>query len=76
VGSPPLPTSRNLATRTRSAEASNPEPDFEASEVSLLLKACRKYRRSLPVYLQSVQEEVALVDGVIQKLESLLGVEE
>lgn len=68
----PPPTSRILATRIKSAEASNPEPDFEASEIAVLLKACRKYRGTLPIYLQSVQEQVALVDGIIAKLESLL----
>jgi hypothetical protein len=48
---------------------------FEATEVALLLKACRKYRGSLPVYLQSVQAEVALVDQIVSKLERLLTTE-
>ncbi|HEY7697882.1 MAG TPA: hypothetical protein VIE88_05665 [Vicinamibacteria bacterium] len=37
-----------------------------------MLKACRKYRGTLPVYLQSAQAQVALVDGIIRKLESLI----
>jgi hypothetical protein len=39
------------------------------------LKACRKYRGTIPVYLQSVQGELALVDEVIRKLESLISAE-
>jgi hypothetical protein len=66
VGS--LPTNRALATRTRTAS----KHDFEASEVAILLKACRKYRGSIPVYLQSVQAELALADEIIGKLESLV----
>ncbi|MGH9389826.1 MAG: hypothetical protein ACRD1Z_09435, partial [Vicinamibacteria bacterium] len=66
------PTSRALAIRTRNAEASDPDPDFEASEVALLLKVCWKYRGTIPVYLQSVQAELALVDEIIRKLESLV----
>jgi len=68
VGS--LPTSRALATRARTDAAS--KPDFEASEIAILLKACRKYRGSIPVYLQSVQAELALVDEIIRRLESLV----
>jgi hypothetical protein len=37
-----------------------------------LLKACRKYRGSIPVYLQSVQAELVLVDEIIRKLEGLV----
>jgi hypothetical protein len=48
-------------------------PGFEASEIALLLKACRKYRGTIPVYLQSVQPELVLVDELIRKLEILAG---
>ena len=67
------PTSRALATRTsQGAPDASPEPGFEASELSLLLKACRKYRGTLPVYLQSVQSELALVDEILRKLQKLV----
>lgn len=45
--------------------------DLQAAELELLLKACRKYRASIPSYLQSVQAELALVNELLRKLESL-----
>jgi hypothetical protein len=41
---------------------------LEASEVEVLLKACRKYRATIPIYLQNVQPELLTVDQVIRKL--------
>jgi len=38
------------------------------AEIVILLKACRKYRGSLPVYLKSGEAEVKVVDGIIRKL--------
>ena len=42
--------------------------DLQAVEAELLLKALRKYRYSLPVYLKVVQPELQLVDRLIKKL--------
>jgi hypothetical protein len=45
--------------------------DLQAAEIQILLKACRKYRASIPSYLQSVQTELALVSELLLKLENL-----
>jgi hypothetical protein len=37
---------------------------FEATEVSVLLKACARYRAMLPAYLQNVQPELDAVNEV------------
>jgi len=42
--------------------------DLEAAELTVLLKACAKYRSSLPIYLQSGQPELRLIEGIIRKL--------
>jgi hypothetical protein len=41
---------------------------LETAEVDLILKACQKYRSTMPHYLQSVQPEVQTVEEVIRKL--------
>lgn len=41
---------------------------LEPSEMALLLRACRKYRASLPSYLRSAQPELALTDELMKKL--------
>jgi hypothetical protein len=45
-----------------------PRVPLEATEVSVLLKACLKYRALLPAYLRSVQPELEAVNEVIRKL--------
>jgi hypothetical protein len=35
----------------------------------VLLRACAKYRATLPIYLQSSQEELQLIDNLVQRLE-------
>jgi hypothetical protein len=42
--------------------------DLEAEELTVLLKACAKYRSSLPIYLQSGQPELRLIEAIIRKL--------
>ena len=42
--------------------------DLQAAEVELLLKACQKYRSSLPGYLQSVKDDMELADKLVDKL--------
>ncbi len=37
-------------------------------EVGVILRACRKYRANIPVYLESVKPEMHAVDDVIRKL--------
>jgi hypothetical protein len=41
---------------------------LDPSELALLLRACRKYRGSLPSYLRSAQSELALTDELMKKL--------
>ena len=42
--------------------------DLDEAELRLLLKACKRYRYSVPAYLQSGRLELRLVDAVIRKL--------
>ncbi len=37
-------------------------------ELELLVKACHKYRASLPCYLASAQDDVARAQALIEKL--------
>lgn len=38
------------------------------AERKILLTACKRYRNSLPTYLQVYQSELLVVDAIIQKL--------
>ena len=38
------------------------------AEIAVLLKACRKYRVSLAVYLKSGEAEARVIDEIIRKL--------
>lgn len=42
--------------------------ELTAAEIDLLVRLCRKYRSSIPIYLQCVREELHLVDDALQKL--------
>ena len=42
--------------------------DLDAEEVTVLRKACAKYRSSLPIYLESGQPELRLIEAIIRKL--------
>ena len=42
--------------------------DLDTAELRLLLKACKKYRCSVPAYLQSAEPELRLLDAVVSKL--------
>ena len=44
--------------------------NLQAEDVELLLKACRKYRSTIPPYLQVNQPELEHLNGLIAKLES------
>jgi hypothetical protein len=50
--------------------------DLEPSELALLLRACRKYKASLPSYLRSAQPELALAEELMKKLKRLSGEQE
>ena len=41
---------------------------FTKAEIESLLKACKKYRATLPAYLQSAAAELRVMDGLIRKL--------
>ncbi len=51
--------------------ASGCRVDLQAAEVELLLKACQKYRSTLPGYLLSAQEEMKLAEEILEKLRSI-----
>ena len=38
------------------------------AEIETLLKACTRYRASLPIYLQSTQTELEILEALIRKL--------
>jgi hypothetical protein len=38
------------------------------NEREILLKACQKYRHTIPAYLKSRQPEIRLIDAIIEKL--------
>ncbi|TDI44818.1 MAG: hypothetical protein E2P02_08715 [Acidobacteria bacterium] len=46
--------------------------DLEAEELAVLVKACKKYRASLPGYLASAQDDVARAEYLIDKLASII----
>jgi hypothetical protein len=37
----------------------------------VLVRACRKYRATLPTYLQSTKTELGLLDGMVQRLTAI-----
>ena len=43
--------------------------DLSAEEVRLVLKACARFRCSLPLYLQSCQADLETLDAVVRKLD-------
>lgn len=45
--------------------------DLQAAEVELLLKACQKFRSTLPAYLLSARDDMALADALLKKLREL-----
>ena len=65
----------------RTGEARAPAPDdgensgsptvkivLTETERQTLLKACEKYRHTIPTYIQSKQEELRIVKTIIEKL--------
>jgi hypothetical protein len=55
-----------------SNEDKNLRFDLSPAEVEVLLRACAKYRTTLPIYLQSTQEEVELLDSMSERLRDLI----
>jgi hypothetical protein len=45
--------------------------DLQAVEVELLVKACQKYRSTLPGYLLSAREDMDLADALLEKLREI-----
>lgn len=41
---------------------------FTKSEKEIVIKSCKAYRNTLPIYLKSVQKEVRTIDTIIKKL--------
>ena len=48
---------------------------LSAAERQALLKACRHYKATLPVYLKSAAQDAAIISNLIQKLTSDEGAE-
>ena len=46
--------------------------ELEAAELAVLVKACQKYRASLPGYLASAQDDVERAEFLIGKLTSII----
>ena len=44
--------------------------NLNRDETLILLKACQRYRASIPSYIRAKQNEVATMDAIIQKLKS------
>jgi hypothetical protein len=42
--------------------------DLTAEEVEVLLKALRRYRNSIPIYLKSNQRELRVLDELLERL--------
>lgn len=57
-----------LHTVDPGGEVATGSVDLTAAERKILVKACLKLRRSLPVYLRSAQSEVAAIDRLLDKL--------
>ena len=49
-------------------DASSPSPRFNEDECDLLVRALKKHRRTIPVYLQSSQDELLMIDELIRRL--------
>jgi hypothetical protein len=45
--------------------------DISSEEAAVLVRACRKYRSTMPTYLQSTQAELAILDDLIIRLSAL-----
>ncbi len=46
--------------------------DLQMEDLEVLVKACQKYRASLPCYLASAQDDVARAQGLIDRLGDLI----
>ena len=68
----PIKGSTRRGDQETEVSGPNRRVDLHASEIELLLKACRKYRARLPAYLQSAKEETGLADSIIAKLSEIL----
>jgi hypothetical protein len=62
--------SRGNGHGPRSAPAARNGRPVELSddELAVVLAACRRYRQSIPIYLESSQPELQLIRAVIRKL--------
>ncbi|NIS71281.1 MAG: hypothetical protein GTO12_20775 [Proteobacteria bacterium] len=64
-------TSGVRASVSKKGKASSPrslQVILTEAERELLIKACKKYRYTIPGYIRSKQPEVRVVDAIIHKL--------
>lgn len=68
-----------MPRRSRTSRSKTKKKDWETdmqsmriiltqAEKEILLKACAKYRNTIPAYLQSRQDEVETLNAIVRKL--------
>lgn len=55
-------------TQTKRPPVKRSRAALTRDEKALLLQACRRYRNTLPLYLQSVRSELMLIKSILRKL--------
>lgn len=46
--------------------------ELTETEIEVVLKACKKYRSTIPGYIKSKQAEIDILDDLVQKLLKLV----
>jgi hypothetical protein len=74
----PLPSRSAPASPAPPAKAKEPAPprrigpaDFSAAERAAIIRSCTEYRNFLPIYLQSAQAELRVIDAVLAKCRAI-----
>jgi hypothetical protein len=68
---PEAPDSGGESAESEASEASGPRVVvLTRDEVEALLRCCRRYRSTLPFYLQSAKAEFDALTSIIEKLEA------
>ena len=61
-------TSKSVPKRRTNSRVRPTGVDLSVTEKEILLKACKKYRYSIPNYLESRQLEITIIDAIMEKL--------
>jgi hypothetical protein len=62
------PTSNSKKKTRRDREAAVIKVELTPAEVEIVVRACKTYKRTIPIYIESKREEVRVVDSVLNKL--------